>query len=1063
MTLPSLYLAPDTETALDHLLSQIRACKREDPLLPVQLLLPTTEVVRTLRRQLPQSLNLHLFQFYALAETILDRAALPVTRLPATTVRALVRQLLAALYTRGELATFAGVWDKPGFIQVIIEWLREMKTQGISPQDVQKHAGASRNERDRQLAAIYTGYQGYLRDADLSDADGLLWLAAAALEGDPALGRSPGPFFAFGFDQFNPIQVRLLRAFSARYSAFSIYLLWDPERPADSLALSRLSQTRDVLQRSLAPQEQVLPAAAAVHPTLRSLRRALFESAEGARPPAQADGPVPVHAVEAPSREAEARWALRAIKRLLLAGVSPPDIALLAPQPQAYESIVQAVAAEYGLPVQTRQPLSANPAITALANLLGLAPDFPWRETLDALRSPYVQQPWLTGEQIDLLDQLSRERPVVAGRQQWRFALQPLALPETVAEDEDLGPPPLVSQLPAEQLRAIEAGLFAFCDHLTPPENASGHAYAVWIQEAILGLYPESAAEESAPGASVEPTLNLYARCRQDAAFSRRDHTALALLLDILRGMIAAEELAPLDGQALTWAAFRQSFLADLAAPMPADPSQAAVRFGPLEAGRAILSDYLLVLGLSEGEFPQPPPPDALYAPAERQGHPLALRRYRPADEASLWWQVASSCRRELFLLRPRLDESGAPWLPSPYWEAVLDKVPGVDVQTIPIAALPGPAEACNSSELLLALAATHAQAVPAGLQSQWGAAQSAQAVLRQRRSWDSPGLYEGCIQASGLQAELSHRYGPAHGWSVSRLNRYGSCPYGFFAQAVLQLEARPDPEAGLDHRQRGSLLHAILERLHQRLAAEGLALTTGDQPAILAHLQAVCEDLFPSAPQRYGFRPGALWRHEQDEFRRQVEALVIWECEQNGSSSRFRPYQQEVRFGIPGARLPRLLLGGDEDTGFQVHGVIDRVDRDDQGGLRVIDYKSGSTTYSKEDIARGYALQSALYALAAERLLPGAGCVSESFYLHIPKRESSGRLRFAAGAEADGMVQAAVEVSAQFVDRIRSGVFPGAPGKPSVGARACRDSCDFAALCRVSRQSIAKARRAQS
>jgi hypothetical protein len=169
------------------------------------------------------------------------------------------------------------------------------------------------------------------------------------------------------------------------------------------------------------------------------------------------------------------------------------------------------------------------------------------------------------------------------------------------------------------------------------------------------------------------------------------------------------------------------------------------------------------------------------------------------------------------------------------------------------------------------------------------------------------------------------------------------------------------------------------------------------------------------------------------------------------------------VRFGIPGARLPRLLLGGDEDTGFQVHGVIDRVDLDDQGGLRVIDYKSGSTTYSKEDIARGYALQSALYALAAERLLPGAGRVSESFYLHIPTRESSGRLRFAAGAEADGMVQAAVEVSAQFVDRIRSGVFPGAPGKPSVGARACRDSCDFAALCRVSRQSIAKARRAQS
>lgn len=1056
-----MYLSPNTTTSLNHLISQIETLKRADPLRPVHILLPTSEAVRYLRRQMPPGLNLHLLQFYALAETVLDRAAVPVTRIHASSVRALVQHMLAELHNRGELTTFAPVRDKPGFIEVVIEWLREVKTQGIPPEDIQAHAVSSHSERGRQLAAIYTRYQSYLQDRRLSDADGLLWLAAEALDDDAGLARSAGPFFAFGFDQFNPIQVRLLRALSARFSGFSIYLSWDPDRPADSLALARLSQTRQVLQRELAPNEYVLAAAGGAHPVLQHLRRSLFERSEGERRTARPDDPAPVHAIEAPSREAEVRWALRAIKRRLLAGVSPEEVAVLAPQPGAYAPIVQAVAQEYGLPVQTRQPLAANPAVAALANMLRLAPNFPWRETLEALRSPYIAQPWLTGEQIDLLDRLSRERPVVAGREQWRFALQPVQLPVSAAEDEDLGPPPLVSQLPPDQLGAIEGGLSAFFDRLTPPEYGSCRVYAMWIQEAILGLYPEPDPGEDSEVAGPAIALDVHARCQREAATSRRDLAALAVLLDVLRGMVAAQELLPGGNQTLAWEAFREWLFRELATPMPPDPHRAAVRFGPLEAGRVIPVEYLFVLGLSEGEFPQPPPPDALYAPAERHDHPLPLRRYRPADEASLWWQAVGNCRRELFLLRPRLDESGAPWLPSPYWQAVLDKVPGAAVETIPIAALPELEQACSTSELLLALAAGHARSVPAELQAQWRAAQAAQATASQRQSWNAPSVHEGYIQAASLQAELSRRYGPAHGWSVSRLNAYGSCPYGFFAQSVLQLDPRPDPEAGLDPMQRGSLLHALLERLHQRLAAEGLALTSENQPAILAHLEAVCDELFPTAPQRYGFRASALWRHEQAEFRRQIEALVLWECEQDGPVARFQPYQQELRFGIPGAQLPKLSLQAQEGTAFQVHGVIDRVDRDEQGHLRIIDYKSGSTTYSKNDIERGYALQSALYALAAERLLGGAGRVAESYYLHIPKRSTSGRLRFEDGAEADEVVRAAVAAAAQFVEQVRSGLFPSAPGKPATGAQACRDSCEFAALCRASRQSIAKARRA--
>jgi hypothetical protein len=68
-----------------------------------------------------------------------------------------------------------------------------------------------------------------------------------------------------------------------------------------------------------------------------------------------------------------------------------------------------------------------------LINLLQLAPEFTWESTFQALRSPYIQQPWLTPEQIDQLDKLSREQPVMEGREQWVAALQahPRSIPRS--------------------------------------------------------------------------------------------------------------------------------------------------------------------------------------------------------------------------------------------------------------------------------------------------------------------------------------------------------------------------------------------------------------------------------------------------------------------------------------------------------------------------------------------------------------------------------------------------------------------------------------------------------
>lgn len=192
----------------------------------------------------------------------------------------------------------------------------------------------------------------------------------------------------------------------------------------------------------------------------------------------------------------------------------------------------------------------------------------------------------------------------------------------------------------------------------------------------------------------------------------------------------------------------------------------------------------------------------------------------------------------------------------------------------------------------------------------------------------------------------------------------------------------------------------------------------------------------------------------------RQLAALVAWECDPKNARD-YRPYAQELRFGIPGSNLPRLRLADDSGRSFELCGIIDRIDVDSAGRLRVIDYKSGSTTYSKNDILEGRALQSALYARAAEALLQGNPSVIETYYLHIPRREHSGRIVCQGGAASDAVIAEAVTQAARIVEAVRAGNFVAAPSKASLRSGSCAHTCDFGVLCRVTRQGGRKARKA--
>jgi ATP-dependent helicase/nuclease subunit B len=1013
-------------------------------------------MIQDARKRLGDTAGVRFYHFYGLGQQILDNALQPVFNISDTTQRRLVAQIFRQMAEGGRLTTFLPVWETPGFGQVLINWLHEMKSQGIAPEAVQAHASASAQERDRQLAEFYHAYQEFLIRRGSSDADGLLWLAAEALDHGLALPEQP-LLIALGFDHFNPLQVRILRAVAQHCVDLRMYIPWDAQRANDSLALTRPAQMRQTLTEALPLTIEALASTAEIQPGLAGIQRGVFEpAAVGQGMDADTDDGA-LRLIAAPSREREARWALRSIKQRLLAGTPLEQIALLAPLPDIYQRIVEVVAGEYGIPVQIERRLSETPSAAALLNLLGLSPDFPWRETLDALRSPYFTHPWLTEEQINQLDTLSRERPVLSGRDAWRQALKPL--PPTGAQggdDEDQGPAMLAGQLGPEALAAIQNGLETFFDLLTPPETASPRAYALWLQQSVLGLFSDDENEER------PASLDMAGAC-QSGPSARYDVQALKLILRALATQVESNEYLSAPGEMVSWDEFRADLHAALLSlSLPVHPTEPGVRFAALETGRSLAVDHLYVLGLAEGEFPRLPTPDVLYSPQEREWHPLALVRLPSGEQASLWWQILNNCRQSLTLLRPRLDEKGAPWLPSSFWEAVTALYPKgsgvVQELELPIVAHPTLQDAASPAELLEALATCGAQAVPVQLQRAWHSSQAAAAVLRQRQSWLPVPAYEGVLRSEQIRAELGQRYGAQHNWSASRLNSYGKCPYAFYAQSVLKLEAVADPVEGFDALQRGTLLHAVLEDLFRQLTLRSIPPATDHRERVQELLAESCARIFANAPRRYGFRQDALWSYEQAELARLARVLVDQEITDNGANALFQPYHQEMRFGIPGGELPALTVTDEYGFSFLLHGVIDRIDRDRDGRLRLIDYKSGSTLYNEGEIRAGQSLQTALYALTAEQLMPAA--VAESYFLHIPNRKASGKLRFNGGVGEDAIVGAAVASAAEFIQAVRDGRFPTLTSKAGEGRNGCLSTCEFAALCRGDRHAFAKARR---
>ena len=1034
-----LLIAPASHGKTQHAIDHIRAIKASEPFAPITVILPNQIRAAEFQARLAASggaLRVDLATFHTLYAEVLARAGQPRARLIDVVQVRLLRVIVDHLCDAGRLPHYAPLRDKPGFVAALRDTIEELKRARIQP-DVFFSAVMGLGRRLEELAAIYDEYQRWLQREDWADAEGQGWLAAIALEQHPNLGRELRLLVVNGFDEFNPTQVSVLTLLARRAQQTLITLTGDTARAR--LAHRRFLRAQQMLSAALGVTPEPAPANFEIqNADLSALETGLFESPQspGYHHQAPTSGQPSVEFVEAQNRSEAARAALRWIKTCVVRdGMALAEVAVLARDLDAYRPFLEEVAAEFGLPLRAAGgvPLIDNPAVAALISLLSLpVADWPRRPILEAWRSPYFD--W-TPQRIGsadaaALDAISRAGRVSVGLPQWREAFALAACwqpPEASLDDEDVP----FSSLPFGTSQEVEAKFDAFIDVLSPPPQATIREYAAFVEDLIGG--EAGGSHLSDEDGATEAGIGVAARTRQNPATAPRDLAALRAFKDVLRGLVLAETTLSTPS-AVTYRAFIEELRGAVGAvtyspashPMVEErPVRAALAASVLDA-RGLSFRAVVLLGLSEGEFPQAEREDILLREDDRAAlreRGLPIEPKLRGDEVSFFYQAVTRARERLLLCRPYLADDGQPWEPSPYWLqawSVLGQPPIHRVR--PEDPLPPDA------------AASPVEFIRAGLRGDPHLERGV-TILRARlassppkaQDQDEAAAYEGDL--TGLAGQLAARYSPAHGWSASRLEVYAACPFFFYIANALGLEPRTPPEEGYDARILGSMLHKILEETYRR-AADPV-----DVDACLQALPDVAKLVFDGAPAEYGFRPSPVC----DAQRRELETIVRGTITALAEISQgYTPYAFEQRFGL--GQPPLALRAGDDE--IRLRGYIDRLDMGPDGRLRVIDYKASGTSIRPQHLAEGRRLQLPVYALAARDAL-GLGQIGSGFYWHIQKAErSSLRLE-----DYPGGIEAAFETAAHHVfahvRSIRAGQFPPVP--PAEG---CPDYCPATGFC---------------
>ncbi len=200
---------------------------------------------------------------------------------------------------------------------------------------------------------------------------------------------------------------------------------------------------------------------------------------------------------------------------------------------------------------------------------------------------------------------------------------------------------------------------------------------------------------------------------------------------------------------------------------------------------------------------------------------------------------------------------------------------------------------------------------------------------------------------------------GNRHYTSVSRLERYKSCPFSYFVQYGLRAKERRI--MSMEPPDIGSFLHLVIDLFSKYLQKESIKWADVEESWSNKKIDQLIEEIVGSSPG-LPLRRTNRYMYLKERLKRVVKRS-IWLIVEQARRSNFEPIIYEGQFGGKGLPAMKLILpdGGE----IVLTGRIDRIDlykENDKSYVRIVDYKSGSKSFRLSDLYYGLQLQLILY-----------------------------------------------------------------------------------------------------
>jgi ATP-dependent helicase/DNAse subunit B len=951
------------------------------------LLTPTRRLADQLRDRLTTYVAPAVLHLQGFADELIRRHDPAIRPHSEIDRRLLLDAVLSELREGSDMPYFVGVSDTRGYAEAAAGYVAELKDAGVDLRQLLKacphpETGVSPN-RHLQATRIYAAYHRRLAKLHRLDGPDRIGRAAALWkQGKRQPFDRVRTVFAAGFTALTHLQQQLLDVLRDSSEKFCIELPDGEGEPFRGPNAIRHWLATPVGERSLfnpTPALDVERVEDSAKPRKVIGLQSLFGELETPAPVASAEAPSstandvaaePLHLIEAAGEMGEARLVARRIRMLLAAGAAAHRILVVPrrlsrPRAELYREVFH----EYDIPheIEGADALNRVPAVAFLQQAWRLpAEDWPFPLVAAILRSSYFRPNWpevqsdpeIAARAEDLLRLLGEPR----GKDAFLAAVRTW---------EQTPPEPLEDEHAEEPLRQRKQRLAARCRPFLQ------RFFNAWSR-----IKP-SAAPESVVGQlrAFADDLGLTAAACKDP----RDAEGLTRLWRELERWAKNETSA--GGRK------RADRFARVLAAMTMAPCRArtgrnrdSVQLLSAEAAAGLDCDYLFLIGLGEGSWPDLSPPVSLLDDPERErlrklNFLLADPAARLGAEQLLFLSLITAPQRGLVLSRAGVDDRGEPLLPGSFLRELMRWFgPNAVPTTRQHMLLEGYFQQAPLSRAELRIqAARHwksQEALPQLLPALAGNLHRAAAVADERFRTSTHGPFDGVLSHPAVGAVLAERFSTEKVLSPTALETYVACPFRFLLDRVLRLEPHEDPVEHVESTRRGAAFHRALARLHINLDPEASQdPSQGVTDELVRQIELAVEEYAQRAPSRAS---AELWRLEGKRLcRSALRYRTHWRqfrepWKQTPAAP--RPYCFEAGFGAAGEDPSEPLVVEVDGVAVRIGGRIDRVDVAElDGGLGfwVIDYKTGrSINYQPSQVERLEKLQLPLYALAVERVL---------------------------------------------------------------------------------------------